>query len=706
MTDISNMNLKDHSLYINRELSWVDFNARVLEEAKDQRNPLLERVKFLAIFSNNFDEFFMIRVAGLRQQVQARVTKTPADGMTPLEQLDALREKIIPLQEEKRRCWQDEIKPELAKHGIHVIRHYDELLPEEQAAMRQHFLEEVFPILTPLAVDPGRPFPHISNLSLNLAITLVTEKEETRFARLKIPSGSNIPRFLHVSKIMEGYGEASARSPHVYTYLSEVIRANLDALFPGMEIREAHAFRVTRDADVEIAEDEASDLLETIEQGVRQRRFGQVVRLTVQTDMPEHMRQLLMEPLEVNERDLYEIDGAMGMADLFQISGIDFPDLKYPTFTPRYPEVFQEPTNIFDIIQDGNVFLHHPYDSFTPVVDFIRTAAHDPDVLAIKMTLYRVGRNSPIVQALLEAIENGKQVAVLVELKARFDEANNITWARALESHGVHVVYGLVGLKTHSKIAMVLRRESGTLRRYVHLGTGNYNADTARIYTDISYITDDEGISSDTTQLFNRLTGYSPNANYKHLLVAPEYIRSGLEKYIDQEIEHAKAGRDAYIIAKSNSLVDSRMIRKFYEASQAGVVIDLIIRGICCLRPGIQGISENIHVRSIIGRFLEHSRLYYFQNNGDPIMYAGSADLMDRNLNRRVETLFPLESGPILQEILDTILRVQLADNTRARVLQPDGTWVRIEPAKDERTIDSHLWAMKYSHATTHYKKR
>lgn len=697
------VDLHDPSLYINRELSWVDFNARVLEEALDENTPLLERIKFLAIFSNNLDEFFMIRVAGLRQQLAAGVKKRTADGMNAAEQLEAIRTKLLPLQAEQRHCWQEDIKPMLAENGIVIVRHYHELTPTEQQVMRQHFRDEIFPILTPLAVDPGRPFPHISNLSLNLAIMLKDERGHSRFARLKVPVGANLKRFLHVSDIMTRYEAGEPRTPHVYIYMSEVIRANLDMLFPGMEIEEAHAFRVTRDADVEISEDEASDLLETIEQGVRQRRFGHVVRLAVQKSMPQYMLEMLMEHLEVTERDLYVIDGPLGLADLFQIASLDFPQLKYQPFSPRHPEILQEPNNILQVIHQQGIFLHHPYDSFTPVVDFIRTAAHDPDVLAIKMTLYRVGKNSPIVRALLDAIENGKQVAVLVELKARFDEANNITWARALEAEGVHVVYGLLGLKTHSKVALVIRREGDSLRRYVHLGTGNYNADTARLYTDISMLSDDPLLTEDVTELFNRLTGYAQKAGYHKLFVAPEHMRNNLERLIDGEIAHVQAGREGHIIFKANSLTDARMIAKLYEASRAGVQIDLIIRGICCLRPGLPGISENIHVRSIVGRYLEHSRIYYFANDGDPVMYVGSADLMDRNLNRRVEVLYPIEHPSMRQEVLDTILRVQLSDNVRARVLQPDGTWIRVQPDVDERPLDSHEWAMKYSQATTQF---
>lgn len=694
---MSEIDLKDPSLYINRELGWVDFNARVLEEALDPTTPLLERVKFLAIFSNNLDEFYMIRVAGLRQQVAAGVNKITVDGMTPDQEIDAIRERIIPLQRLQRQCWQEEILPALAQHGVYVLNRYDDLDADEKAALRACFRNEIFPVLTPLAVDPGRPFPHISNLSLNLAITLEMPNGDSRFARLKIPSGSNMPRFLSVSTMMTRYGNKPARTPHVYINIVEVIRANLDLLFPGMTIKEIYRFRVTRDADVEISEDEASDLLETIEQGVRQRRFGQVVRLTVEKAMPQTIRATLMRYLGATQRDVYEIDGPLGLSDLFQIAGIDIPELKYPSFTPRHPDILTTGSNIFRQIQQGDIMLYHPYDSFVPTIDFIRTAAHDPDVLAIKITLYRVGKNSPIVQALLEAMEAGKQVAVLVELKARFDEENNIGWARALEANGVHVVYGLVGLKTHAKIAMVVRRENNGIRRYVHMSTGNYNADTARIYADLGFFTCRPDIAADVSALFNRLTGYAPDANYETLLIAPEHMRTGLEYLIDREIEHARAGHETYIIIKANNLIDAKMIRKFYEASMAGVKIDMIIRGVCSLKPGLPGVSENIRVLSIVGRFLEHSRVYWFYNNGNPEVYSGSADLMDRNLNRRVETIFPVLDPDLRREIFETILQVQLADNIRTRLLQPDGTWVRLQPQEGEAAIDSQAWAIQYS---------
>ncbi len=691
------INLREPSLYINRELGWVDFNARVLEEALNDDKPLLERVKFLAIFSNNLDEFFMIRVAGLRQQVAAGVTKRTLDGMTPDEELDALREKLVPQMQLQRQCWLYEVIPALADYGIYILDRYEDLHGNEREVLRRYFRDAIFPVLTPLAVDPSRPFPHISNLSLNLAITLRDDQGISHFARLKIPSGSNIPRFLNISEIVERYGAGPARSPHIYINIAEVISANLDMLFPGMVIEESYRFRVTRDADVEIAEDEASDLLETIEQGVRLRRFGQVVRLAVEKRMPQSMRNILMRHLDTTPRDVYEVDGPLGLADLFQISGIDMPELKYPKFVPNLPDYLAPPNDIFRVIRQRDVLMHHPYDSFSPTVDFIRKAARDPDVLAIKITLYRVGRNSPIVQALLEAMENGKQVAALVELKARFDEENNIVWARALEANGVHVVYGLVGLKTHAKVALVVRRERDGLRRYIHLSTGNYNAETARIYTDLGFMTCRPDIAEDASELFNRLTGYAPSSSYEALFVAPEYMRSSLEALVEREIEHAKAGYPAYMIIKSNSLTDSKMIRKYYKASQAGVKIDMIIRGICSLRPGIPGVSENIHVRSIVGRFLEHSRIYWFHNNGEPEVYLGSADMMDRNLNRRVESIFPVEDPGLKTELLDSILKIQLADNVRARVLEPDGMWVRLNPGEGEQPLDSQEWAIRYS---------
>lgn len=688
--------LNHPSLYINRELSWLEFNRRVLEEALDPNLPLLERVKFLAIFSSNLDEFYMIRVAGIRQQVLAGVSETPADGMTPLEQMLAIRNIVMEIQNLERHCWKEDIAPALAGYGIQVIMPA-ELNFDQQEALREYFRQEIFPVLTPLAVDPGRPFPHISNLSLNLAMVMRDDAGNSRFARLKIPVSNNLKRFISVAEVMEHYGEEPYTHQNTYLFLEDIVQASLDLLFPGMTIEQVHPFRVIRDADVEIAEDEASDLLETIERGIRQRRFGEVILLMVTPDMPQTMRRMLMEHLDLGPADVYEVEGPLGMADFFQLTDLDMPDLKYPNFVPQYHPAFETERGIFEEIRRKDILLHHPYDSFTPIVDFIKRAAHDPDVMAIKATLYRVGNNSPIVGALLEAREAGKQVAVLVELKARFDEENNIVWARRLEAEGVHVVYGLVGLKTHSKVALIIRREQNRLRRYVHLSTGNYNASTARIYTDLALLTSREDLADDVTELFNRLTGYAPKATYHKLLVAPEHLRPRMITLIDREIAHAQAGRQAHLIFKVNSLTDPTIIRKLYEAARAGVKIDIIARGICCLRPGVPDISENIHVRSVVGRFLEHSRIYWFANGGVPEVYVGSADLMNRNLSRRVETVFPIEDDDWRTHILEEILKIQLADNVRARVLQADGTWIRLRPAADEYSLDSQQWAVERS---------
>jgi polyphosphate kinase len=638
----------------------------------------------------------MIRVAGIRQQVLAGVSETPADGMTPLEQMLAIRNIVMEIQNLERHCWKVDIAPALVSYGIQVIMPA-ELTHDQQEALREYFRQEIFPVLTPLAVDPGRPFPHISNLSLNLAMVMRDDAGNSRFARLKIPVSNNLKRFISVAAVMAHYDDAPYPHQHTYLFLEDIIQANLDLLFPGMTIEQVHPFRVIRDADVEIAEDEAPDLLETIERGIRQRRFGEVILLMVTPDMPQTMRRVLMEHLDLGPADVYEVEGPLGMADFFQLTDLDMPDLKYPNFVPQYHPAFETERGIFEEIRRKDILLHHPYDSFTPIVDFIKRAAHDPDVMAIKATLYRVGNNSPIVGALLEAREAGKQVAVLVELKARFDEENNIVWARRLEAEGVHVVYGLVGLKTHSKVALIIRREQNRLRRYVHLSTGNYNASTARIYTDLALLTSREDLADDVTELFNRLTGYAPKATYHKLLVAPEHLRPRMITLIEREIAHAQAGHNAHLIFKVNSLTDPTIIRKLYEAARAGVKIDIIARGICCLRPGVPDISENIHVRSIVGRFLEHSRIYWFANGGTPEVYVGSADLMNRNLSRRVETVFPIEDENWKTHILEEILKIQLADNVRARVLQADGSWIRLRPAADEYSLDSQQWAMERS---------
>ena len=675
--------------YFNRELSWLAFNWRVFEEAMLDRHPLLERVKFLAIFNTNLDEYFMIRVAGLKQQIAARVNERSSDGLTPAEQLTAIRKVVLRHLEMEERCWLDDIHPKLHDQGIHLLD-YEELTPEQRRSCRDYFEREVFPVLTPLAFDPSHPFPHISNLSINLAVVINDPEEGEVFARVKVPAV--LPRLVPVSGgACDGPEHIPPKRRACYTWLEQVIAANVDSLFPGVEVVESYAFRITRNADVEIQEEEAADLLRTIEQGVRQRRFGAVVRISVQHSMPQRLRDLLLANLKLTADDLYQSQAPLGLSDLMVLLKLDRPDLKDPPFYPVVPAVLRHARSSHDIfaaIRQHDILLHHPYDSFQPVVELIQAAAEDPDVLAIKQTLYRVGSNSPIVKALMHAREQDKQVTVLVELKARFDEENNITWARALERAGVHVVYGLLGLKTHAKLALIVRREQDGLRRYVHLGTGNYNATSARIYTDMGLLTCRPDIGADVSELFNFLTGYSRQRQYRKLLVAPIALRDRLSGLIEREMAHARAGRPARLIFKLNAVVDPTMTDLLYSASQAGVQVDLIVRGICCLRPGVPGMSERISVRSIVGRFLEHSRIYYFANDGAPEVYLGSADLMQRNLDRRVETLFPVEDPGLVAQT-HTLLETYLADNTRARRLQPDGSYGWTEPEAGTAPVDS-----------------
>jgi polyphosphate kinase len=681
------------SAYINRELSWLEFNRRVLDEALDDRHPLLERVKFLSIFATNLDEFFMIRVAGIKQQVAARVAVRTPDGTTPQEQLAAIRRVVVAQKEIARRCWLDDIYPKLHEQGIHLLD-YADLTAEQRAFAKAYFEREVFPVLTPLAFDPSHPFPHISNLSINLAVAINDPEEGELFARIKVPAV--LPRLIPLTGgRCAGPESIPPERRHCFVWLDQVIAEHVDALFPGMEVVETYAFRITRNADMEIQEEEAADLLRTIEQGVRARRFGAVVRLTVEHDMPQRIRELLLSNLKLSGDDVYEVRGPLGLADLMLLTKLDRPDLKDPPFFPHAPVVLRHARSspeLFAAIRAQDILLHHPFDSFQPLVELIEAAAEDRDVLAIKQTLYRVGLNSPIVKALMHAREQDKQVTVLVELKARFDEENNITWARALERAGVHVVYGLMGLKTHAKVALVVRREADGLRRYVHLGTGNYNATTARIYTDLGLLTAREEIGADASDLFNFLTGYSRQRRYRKLLVAPHNLRERLTALIEREIAHAEAGRGGRLIFKLNAVVDPAMIAQLYQASQAGVEIDLIARGICCLRPGVAGLSERISVRSVVGRFLEHSRVYYFANGGEDEVYLGSADLMQRNLDRRVETLFPIEDRTMVAHIRDDLLGVYLRDNVRARILRPDGSYERAHPEEGEQPLDSQAF--------------
>ncbi len=690
--------LNDPALYINRELSLLAFQRRVLEEAQDPTNRLLERVKFLSIVGSNLDEFFMVRVAGLQQQVEAGINEVGPDGMSPRAQLVAIRREVNSLLRAAHDCLRTQLLPCLADEGIRILA-YSDLDGKNLQAAERYFAETVFPVLTPLAFDPGRPFPHISNLSLNLAVSIRDPSGAEHFARVKVPD--TLPQIAPLQRRAHRK-EKRIRSikPEAFVWLEDLICANLAVLFPGMEVLEAHPFHVTRNADIDIQELEAGDLLETIEAGVRQRRFGDVVRVMVSNSMPAHILQILTSNLEVTRSEVYRVNGPLGLDRLRHIAALDRPDLKDPPFVPAIPPALEgdhdhSGTDIFAAIRQQDILLHHPYESFQPVIDWLQKAARDPAVLAIKMTLYRVGHNSPVVKALLKANERGKQVAVLVELKARFDEESNIEWARALEREGVHVVYGLLGLKTHCKVALVVRREGDVIRRYVHLATGNYNAITSHLYTDIGLFTCDEAIGADASDLFNYLTGYSAKTEYRKLLVAPVNLRSGLVSLIEREIAHHKKKGDGRLIFKANSLVDTQMIQLLYRASQAGVKVDLLIRGICCLRPGLPGVSENIRVLSIVGRFLEHSRIYYFWNGGDEQIYLGSADLMPRNINRRVEVLFPLEDQRLIRHVRDVVLATYLADTSKARLMLSDGRYVRISPEKKRPAIASQEVLLK-----------
>lgn len=687
--------LTDPALYINRELSLLEFQRRVLEEVQDENNPLLERVKFLAIFGSNMDEFFMVRNSGIRKLVEARIQAVTPDGLTPREELAAIRKLASELFETAHTCLRKLVR-KLDRSGIHILS-YNDLSKAQRGKVDAYFHDVVHPILTPLALDPGHPFPHISNLSLNLAVVLRDPDGNERFARLKVPP--TLPRLVPVKR-SSGATRKDGTIPrhHYFIWLEQVVAANIGLLFPGMDVLEVHPFRVLRDADVEIQEIEADDLLETMKQSIRRRKFGSVVQVAIYESMPQAVRQLLVENLEILPGDLFVQSKPLGLAGLWQLyDSVERYDLKYSLYKPRLLPQFQNlalAEDIFSAIRQQDLLIHHPYDSFTSVIDFLNTAARDPHVLAIKQTLYRVGPNSPVVDALLEASERGKQVAVLVELKARFDEESNIGWARTLEQAGVHVVYGLVGLKTHCKVGLVVRQEGEGIRRYVHLATGNYNHLTSTVYEDIGLFTCDEAMGADATDLFNFLTGYSAQPNYRKLLVAPVNLRSGLQALIQREIKHAKDGASAGLIFKVNALVDPEMIRLLYQASAAGVKVDLLVRGMCCLRPGLKGISENIRVRSVLGRFLEHSRIYYFQNGEAEEIYMGSADLMQRNLNHRVEALFPVESPDHIRYLRDHVLKAYFKDRSQTRLMQADGTYKRLRVKQGEDVIGVQDWLM------------
>ncbi len=684
------IDLASPSLYINREISLLEFQRRVLEEALDEHNPLLERLKFLAIFGSNMDEFFMVRVSGIRKQVDAHIMEVFPDGLTPPEVLAATRKLSLELYGSAMQCLNKKILRRLDKAGIHLID-YHKLTESQSKKADDYFKEVVYPVLTPLALDPGHPFPHISNLSLNLAIAIKDKKGHEKFARLKVPD--TLTRLVPIKRSSGGARkDGTIPYHHYFVWLEQVIMANLASLFPGLEIVAAYPFRIIRDADVEIQEIEADDLLETMQQSIRKRKFASVVKVEIYESMPDPIRELLIENLEIKQNDVYVLPAPLGLSSLWQLyNNVERHDLKFPIYHPVVPKLFKDAMlagDIFEVIKQRNILLHQPYDSFHPVIDFLRAAARDPNVLAIKQTVYRVGPNAPVVDALLEAIERGKQVAVLVELKARFDEESNIGWARMLEQEGVHVVYGLVGLKVHCKVTMVVRKEGDGIRRYLHLGTGNYNAITSLVYEDLGLFTCDEEIASDITDLFNHLTGYSTRHDFRKLLVAPFNLRSGLEKLVRREIEHAQAGHKAHLIFKANAIVDRHFIDLLYEASQAGVKVDLLVRSMCCLKPGIKGVSDNVKVVSIVGRYLEHSRIYYFHNNGQEEIYLGSADLMERNLTHRVEVVFPVENPGHIRHLRENVLDVYLRDNSRARIMQSDGRYSRLRPKEKEEGID------------------
>jgi polyphosphate kinase len=673
--------------FLNRELSWLDFNARVLELAEDDTAPLLERVKFLAIFASNLDEFFMVRIAGLKRRQSTGLSVRSPDGLTIREQLARVTERTQDLVHRHASVFNKDVAPRLEAEGIRIV-HWADLDDADAMRLREYFRDQVFPVLTPLAVDPAHPFPYISGLSLNLAVSVRDpETGAPRFARVKVPN--NVPRFIPV-----GRGEVEA----VFLPLEDLMAAHLQQLFPGLDVLDHHLFRVTRNADMEVEEDRDEDLLQALERELARRRFGPAVRLEVTDSMDPQILDVLVHELEISPADVVTVPGLLDLSALMALYDLDRPELKDEPFVPAtHPRLSEgeTPKSVFATLREGDVLVHHPYDSFaTSVQRFIEQAACDPNVLAIKQTLYRTSGDSPIVEALIEAAEAGKQVVVLVEIKARFDEEANISWARSLERAGCHVVYGLVGLKTHCKTALVVRRENGVLRRYCHIGTGNYNPKTARIYEDLGILTADPRVGADLTDLFNTLTGYSRQTTYRSLMVAPHGIRAGLVEKIRREARHATEGKPAGIRIKVNSLVDEAVIDALYEASHAGVRVELLIRGICSLRPGVAGLSENVHVRSIVGRFLEHSRAMSFLNAGSPEWWLGSADLMHRNLDRRVEVLLRV-NDPVAQRELQRVFDAALAPDVRSWHLAADGSWTRT----GERDHQAELLADRGEHA-------
>jgi len=673
---------------LNRDLCQLEFFRRVLEEATDKSTPALEKLKFLSVFASNLDEFFMVRVSGIKEMLSIEDIGPMPGELTPVDQLDVIRKRVLPLVAEQTRCLRDEVLPELEAQGV-VIAPYSSLSKDEKRSLADYFIKNIFLVLTPQAVDPARPFPYISNLSLNIGLTVESNPEDTlagtplgneaRFVRIKVPPV--VPRLIPVKQ-----GELK------FALVEEVIEANIHSLFPNMKLSKGHLFRVTRDADVEIRDDKAADLLALIKESLRERRFGLAVRLEVQSSMPSEMLEYLTSSLRIEPDDVYQIDGLLDVSDLMELYGINKPELKDKPLKALVPPALRNRESLFDAIKKQDVLLHHPYTSFTTIVDFIDAAANDPDVVAIKMCLYRTGKKSPIPQALIAASERGKQVTAVVEIKARFDEEHNIEWAKRLAESGVHVVYGVVGLKTHSKVALVVRREAHGLQTYTHISTGNYNPTTSRIYTDLGLLTSDSVIGDDASDVFNFLAGFSIQKEYSRLMVAPLNLRQRMMKFIKRETAHALAGRPAHISAKINRLTDLNIIEALYEASQAGVKIDLIVRGACMIRPGEPGLSQTIHVRSIVGPFLEHSRIFYFANGGDEEVYIGSADWMARNLDRRVEVVTPVLDPQLKKYLKDTVLDAYLRDNVKARVMNSDGTYEMPPMAAGEQPFNSQLF--------------
>ena len=673
---------------LNRDLCQLEFFRRVLEEATDRSTPVLEKLKFLAVFASNLDEFFMVRVSGIKEMLGIEDIGPMPGELSPIDQLRVIRERVLPLVAEQTHCLREEVLPELAAQGV-VIAPYQSLSEDEKRNLAQYFIKNIFLVLTPQAVDPARPFPYISNLSLNIGLTVESNPEDTlagsplgneaRFVRIKVPPV--VPRLIPVKP-----GELK------FALVEEVIEANIHSLFPSMRLSKGHLFRVTRDADVEIRDDKAADLLALIKESLRERRFGLPVRLEVASSMPSEMVEYLTNSLRIEADDVYKIEGLLDVPDLMELYGLDQPELKDKPLKAVVPHALRKKESVFDTIKQQDVLVHHPYTSFATIVDFIQTAAHDPDVVAIKMCLYRTGPKSPIPQALIEASERGKQVTAVVEIKARFDEENNIEWAKRLAESGVHVVYGVVGLKTHSKVTLVVRREAEGLQTYTHIASGNYNPTTSRLYTDFGLLTSDSVIGDDATDLFNFLTGFSIQKEFGRLLVAPLNLRKRMTALIKRETAHARAGRPAHIMAKINRLTDLNIIEALYEASQAGVKIDLIVRGACMIRPGEPGLSQTVHVRSVVGRFLEHSRIFYFANGGEEEVYIGSADWMARNLDRRVEVVVPVLDERLKRYLKDTVLAAYLRDNVKARVMNSAGAYELPEMTEGEESFNSQLF--------------